>query len=343
MRAPPLASPAALTTLAALAALAAALAACGGGASSVRRGAGGAGGLDVGVAFAPSERGAAALTALAVPLEKARSLIDTVPEDERGDYGRSGGAGSGEGNGEAGDEATGEGGGEPGDAKPAAYDLDRDGAVDLVVFPEVMYGPSQGWLAYAAEGGKLRKLFGISGDWADVRVEAGAVTLRFQANALAPGEAVFSTTIRYANRAWDPPIKSYASAQGKIPTPRPPYGSFTTRRPTVLRARPEVDDKAKPKTEDGEEPDEEFGGTATLRGNVLASYGPGARGTVLATEGAWRYVAFDPAIKPAETSLAHGMDDTAPVEGAPEAAPRSLQSDAWLCGWAATADLDVKE
>lgn len=302
-----------------------AAAACGG-PSSARGGDASASGLDVGMAFAPTKSSAAALAALAVPIERAKALIDTIPEDERGDTG-----------------ADPNGDGDPdNDPRPTAYDLDRDGTVDLVAFPQVMYGPSNGWLVHAAAGGKLQRLFAVSGGWADVRVERGAVALRFEARILAPGEPRFSTTLRFAKRAWDPPIKSYLAQQTKVPAPRPPYASFTTRGPARLRTAPAVDDTPNPSGDDAAA--EAIDHTATLRGNVVATYGAGARGTLVASEGAWRYVAFDPATKPKETSLSHGMD-TVMESNEPESErpPNRLLSDAWLCGWIAAAEIDVRK
>jgi hypothetical protein len=325
-------TPTGILAAAALAAAApAALTACGG-PSSARPG-GSSSGLDVGIAFAPQQRGAAALEALAVPIEKAKALIDAVPEEERGDFGTSSGDGgrAGGGDSDSGDSAD--------HRRPLAYDLDRDGNIDLLAFPQVMYGPSAGWVVHAVEHGVPRRLFGISGDWADVRVDKGAVALRFEASILAPGEARFSTTLRFAKGAWDPPIKSYAAMQGKIPAPHPPYASFTTRGPAVLRATPEVNDKPNPSEPDPA--DESLEHTTTLRGNVLATYPAGARGTIVASEGAWRYVAFDPATRPTETTLSHGMDEVGDGDDGPDTAPNTLLSRAWLCGWIAAAEISA--
>jgi hypothetical protein len=65
-----------------------------------------------------------------------------------------------------------------------------------------------------------------------------------------------------------------------------------------------------------------------LRGNVFVTYPPGARGIVLASEGAWRYVAFDPAVQPRESP-------TAEMAIATDAGPE----DAWHCGWVAAAEI----
>ena len=106
------------------------------------------------------------------------------------------------------------------------------------------------------------------------------------------GEARFSTTLRFAKGAWEPPIKSYQAAQTKVPAPQLPYASFTTRGAATLRAAPVVDDKPNPSGDDaGEESSDR---SATLRGNVVATYAAGARGTVLASEGTWRYLASIP-------------------------------------------------
>lgn len=305
-----------------LASTAVAAAACGG-PSSARPGGGSPGGFDLAMICPPSGGDAKALAGLAVPIEQAKALIDTIPEDERPEP-----------------SAEDDGDGDPSnDPRLTAYDVDRDGTVDLVAFPQIMYGPSNGWIVFAAAGGKLQRLFAISGDWADVRAAGGTAALRFEANVLGPGEARFSTTLRFANGAWEPPIKSYLASQTKVPAPRPPYASFTTRGATTLRAAPAVDDKPNPSVDDAGEEDEYR--SATLRGNVVATYAAGARGTVLASEGEWRYVAFEPATRPSETSLSHGMDAIESDDEEAERPANQLRSEAWLCGWIAAAEIDT--
>jgi hypothetical protein len=276
---------------------------------------------DLGFVLAPQRRGGAALAALAVPIERAQRLLETLsPDDRSGDS---------------------EMAGDDGDDSPrvTAYDLDRNGTVDLVAIPRVMYGPSNGWVVYAANGGELELVFSISGGWADARVEAGAVSLRFEANLLAPGEARFSTMLRFANGRWDRPVKSYVAAQGKVPAARPPYARFSTKGPATLRATPAIRDE--PQSDEASNYEQ----TSTLRGNVLAIYAAGARGLVLASQGDWHYVGFDPATRPKETSLSHGMD---PEEVATDVetyadreAPTQQVSSAWLCGWVRAAELSV--
>lgn len=278
---------------------------------------------DLGIALAPENRGAGALAKLAVPLERAAPLLAKLgPGESTGDTSLDGD-----------DDPS-------NDPQTTAYDLDRNGSVDLIAIPRVMYGPSNGWVVYAPKHGELELVFSISGDWADARVDGGAVTLRFQANLLGPGEARFSTTLRFANGAWDPPIKSYAAAQGKIPKARPPYARFATRGPATLRATPAVDDKPRADDEGGDSYEQ----TTTLRGNVIATYAAaGARGLVLASEGDWHYVGFDPATPPKATSLSHGMDpeelETDVETYADREAPTELIAKAWLCGWVRAGEL----
>jgi hypothetical protein len=157
------------------------------------------------------------------------------------------------------------------------------------------------------------------GFWADVRVGRGAVTLRFQEVSPVGGNPVYSTTLHFANRAWAKPIRSQVAMQGKIPAVQPPYGRFTTRERAKLRAAPAIDDTS-------EVPDG-FDHTATMGGNVLAVYGAGARGLLLAREGAFRYVAFDAPIRPLETSP---MDDGTNID------PSQYHA---RCGWISEGEL----
>src|SRR4051794_38528877 len=112
-----------------LATLLFALAACGGGAHVIGNAGGGPADVDRAMTFAPGTAGKDALATHEISFDKAKDLVATVPEDGRGDFGRESGD-AGEPN--------------PDQAKPHAYDLDGDGRADLVEFPEIMFGPSQG-------------------------------------------------------------------------------------------------------------------------------------------------------------------------------------------------------
>jgi hypothetical protein len=259
------------------------------------------------VAFAPEQR-QAPLASYQVPTAKAVDLIKLVPEDKRGD---------------AMEEVL---------KTAKAYDFDADGTVDLVAFPEIMFGPSNGFVVYVRDGAKARHILSTSGDWAAAVQTAYAVAVRFEANVLAPGEARFSQTLVYerASKSWRPVIKSYAAVQGKTPEPKL-LTPFVTAGPATLRATPSVDDRPSHR-------DEDMDRSAVLRGNALATYAAGARGVVLAEEGEWRYVAFDPATRPGATSLHHGMDhepeQPSELEAPPvEPAANQLTTKTWLCGW----------
>jgi hypothetical protein len=260
------------------------------------------------VAFAPGGRGDH-LGPYDVPLDRAKALLATL-----GDRAPSLEAGAAL-------------GGEPSPA-PYAYDLDRDGVADLIAIPTVMYGPSQGWDVYlrardAIGRDTLDLAFAISGDFAEARDAGDQVILRFEANTLAPGEARFSTTLRYDRRhhGWSPAVSSYGALQAVIPQATAPLIAFTTRGPVSLRAAPSISDEPNP-------PDagDDFERTRTLRGNLLASVPAGAHGVVVGRDrtGGWRYVAFDPASPPDATSLGHGMGG---------------EGDSWLCGWVLATDL----
>jgi hypothetical protein len=206
------------------------------------------------------------------------------------------------------------------------YDFDGDKIDDLTSVGEIMYGPSQGWNVSTRTGTKLEPVFGISGDWADAGELGSVIAMRFQANTLAPGEARFSLLVRYdrTKREFLPIVKAYVASQTEVPVVAPPFTAFTTTGAATLRAMPVVDDTP---IDPDKQSEEEWNRSATLRGNVVATYGANARGLVLASKGEWRYVAFDFATRPDATSLAHGMDAG---DGGGE---HKLASDAWLCGW----------
>jgi hypothetical protein len=262
------------------------------------------------VAFAPVSY-EDPIASYAAPLAKAEALIQTIPAETREGF----------------------------DAKEAkAYDIDADGTVDLVAIPQVMFGPSDGFVVYVRDGAKAKHVLSTSGTWHAAVQTPSAVALRFQANILADGEARFSQTITYdrAARAWRPLVKSYAAMQGKTPAPTR-LVAFATRGEATLRATPAIDDK--PMRTQGMER------STTLRGNAVAKYGAAARGFVLAEEGEWRYVAFDPATRPTATSLGHGMDhepeQPSELEAPPpeEEKPNQLKTKTWLCGWVRAAEI----
>jgi hypothetical protein len=207
-----------------------------------------------------------------------------------------------------------------------AYDFDRDGVDDLTSTGQVMYGPSQGWVVELRDGTKLAEAFAMSGEWADASEIGDEIAIRFQSYTLAPGEARYSVLVRYDRkaRAFRPLVKAYVASQTTVPVVRGPFATFHTSGAATLRATPAIDDTPAPSSDESED---SWNRTTTLRGNVVATYQANARGLVLAADGEWRYVAFDFATRPEQTSLGHGQDVTGGHE------PNKLTSDAWLCGW----------
>ena len=222
-------------------------------------------------------------------------LLATVPEDRRGDG--------------------------PPEGKTRAYDLDADGRPDLVTFSQVMYGPSQGQIVYVRDGDELKEAFAVSGDWKDLRADARGVTLRFEANILAEGEARFALTLHYDRRAqrWQPLLRTYHAVQGKVPRAAKSVEVVELPAVALLRTTPEREPKpAKPAADP-------FDVTRVLEGNVAARLPAGAKGLVLARSGSFRFFVLAPASAPSESALGHGMNRLA-AEG--EAPPPT-----WQCGW----------
>jgi hypothetical protein len=263
-----------------------------------------AAGLDLATAFAPGPGDLSALEGLRVPIKRASALIRAAGFDEQARVNEF--------------------------QVAVGYDVDRDGKVDLVQIPQARAMQRVDWLIAVPEGGKLRELFTVTGNWDDIRVGRGTATLRFRATMTLGEEPRISWTLHRANGAWAPPIKSYMAVQTKIPRLQLPFRSFEARARATLRAAPAVDDSREPAPAAPNDqarpgwPDEP---TAMLRGNAFATYAAGARGLVLASEGAWRYVALEPAARRLELPFE-------PV-GAQDASPDG----AWFCGWVAANEL----
>lgn len=297
------------------------VAACGGPKGAIGNQQGGTGSpdwLERSLAFAPVTH-KDPLAKYSVPLDKAAALIKALPVNEEHPI-------------ESRDQPD----------RQHAYDFDGDGQPDMVTFGETMFGPSEGTLAFLRKGAALEPtpVIATSGAWVDARETPDAVAMRIETLIIAPGEARYSQTIAYNKKthAWSAVIQSYGAMQGKVGAAGAAFTAFETVGPATLRAAPAVDDAPVK-----QEIDEVGGGippTTTLRGNVLATYEGKARGVIVASEGDWRYVAFDPATRPKETSLQHGMNHgPMPAEGAPEPPPNQLTTNTWLLGWVKAAEI----
>src|SRR5689334_12048966 len=222
--------------------------------------------LDLGIALAPQERGDAAQAALATVVAPLAKVMPALRAAGYAALAR---------------EAPGQ--------RPAAYDLDRDGSVDLVVLPmsqRRLGNDYSGWFVATLTDGTLGLPFMNMGMWADVRVAKGTATLRFLQAFPAGGIPIVSSTFHFANHTWARPVRSQIAVQTQIPEVKPPYARFTVSASATLRTAPVVDDAS------DHMPDIDF--SETLRGNVIATYPAGAHGLVLARHGEFRYVGFDP-------------------------------------------------
>lgn len=221
-------------------------------------------------------------------------------------------------------------------ATPHYYDLDGDGRFDLYLYPQVFFGPSSGFIVFIRDAAGLRLAFGDPGEWT-IAKDAEHVLLSFDVMIIDESfESAYAHALEYrlAEHRWSVLPSTFRALGEQAPPAASMAKGVTLAAATTLRAAPVVDDTPLVASDDGGDPPR-----TRLRGNALADYAPGARGVALAEQGDWLYVGFDPAVRPAATSMQHGMADTdveLPEDSespAYKAAQQSLRSPVWLLGW----------
>lgn len=188
-----------------------------------------------------------------------------------------------------------------------AWDLDRDGRIDLFAVQGGYFGPSYGWIFYGRQGARFRYLWDSSGWIAGARVVPDGFELVHRVTIIDPAETEIFFTIAWdRRRQWASAGPSlYLAQQTQLPAHRTAPVPFTVRTASLaLRYSPGLT------TNTPAGPSHLIGSalSATLRDNIVAEYGPGARGFVLARAGGWAFVACAPAPAPLRQSLRHGMD-----------------------------------
>ncbi len=213
--------------------------------------------FDLGMAFAPAHRtGVLATRALA------RSpLVDTIAPDPDAPTPEM----CANANAMTGDGAA-VGCDEPGE--PRVYDLDGDGVADLALISHRTY-LGGGDRVYVRVDRMLVRAFGADADLADERADAGGIALRFER----AFEIRTSFTLHYDALAhrWDTPVTTLHAATGAIPTPQPPYRTFTAAASTELHAAPDA--------------------------AALATLDAPTGGVIVAAAGGWSFVALKPGTK----------------------------------------------
>ena len=240
----------------------------------------------------------------------------------------------------------------PPEGDPIPLDLDGDGDVDMVVVSYVFFGPSMGWGVYVRRDDRFEMLFSYPGVFSSYQTEGDYIAIRYEVMILAGGEPIIQQGLFYSlsRKQWVVGPSLYRAAQTEIPenvdAPRP----FELAGSAVARTEPTIDDTPIVRDEYGDPVTHvmEFGDkagahedyeetSATLYGNAIAVFEPGAAGVVLAERGQWAFVAFHPDPPPREVSLHHGIDYTYDAET--DTSGSDPQMPPSYCGWIETGAL----
>ncbi|MCX6560500.1 MAG: hypothetical protein NTZ26_08285 [Candidatus Aminicenantes bacterium] len=210
-------------------------------------------------------------------------------------------------------------------------DFDGDKSIDLVIFNQVFFGPSQGLVFCGRSGGAFSYLFDCSGAIAKIERIGDKLYVRYVVTIIEPSETEILAGIAYdfKTKACSLDSKLYYAQQTRFPKALGRPEPFETSTAVTLRFSPTVDDKENLKNANGYF---DYTTTRTLRGNAVAEFPKSAGGFVLARENGWAFVAFGIKVMPAETSLHHGMEpgrfDKAAQKWVPIDSPRQ-----YYCGW----------
>lgn len=188
-----------------------------------------------------------------------------------------------------------------------AWDLDRDGRIDLFAVQGGYFGPSYGYIFYGRQGNRFRYLWDNSGWIAGARAVPGGFNLIFRVTIIDPAETEIFCTIDWDRRRQRAAVgpSLYLAQQTRLPASRTTPLPFTVRAvPLRLRYSPGLSTNAPA----GSPHLIGAAMSATLRDNIVAEYGKGARGYVLARADGWVFVACAPVPAPLRQSLHHGMD-----------------------------------
>jgi hypothetical protein len=187
------------------------------------------------------------------------------------------------------------------------FDFNRDGKVDMIIFPQVYFGPSLGYKMYARQGNKFEYVFDNSGNFSEVKVGKNQTILRFQVMIIESSETEISQTIIFdhlRNQCTAQP-KLYYATQTKLPKQLTTPILVSLKQASELRFSPQINNTPLDTTETVFDTL-----TRVLKGNIVAEYRANDQAYQLATEGEWALVAFLPRNPPIRTSLRHGLDDS---------------------------------
>jgi hypothetical protein len=204
-------------------------------------------------------------------------------------------------------------------------DWSASGQADLVLIPDVYYGPSNGFKFYGRRGDHIEYLGEHSGDIRRIDENPSKVLLRLLVSILDPSETGVLLNIRFDRRqpSWAM-TREYYAQQTEIPARPGAPRAMKTLRAAELRTGPRADDgPAHIGTDDHFQ-------TTTLKGNIVARIPTSAAGFVYALSGEWAFAAFGPGMTPLETSLYHDLDHTLDMK---RAARGASPIPTYLCGW----------
>ena len=210
-------------------------------------------------------------------------------------------------------------------------DLDKDTQADIIMIPQIYFGPSLGFFIFGKDGDGYKYLYDNSGFFQQIKKEKEVFILQFQVLIIDNIEPQIIQNIVYStkDKSYRTGAKLYYATQTALPKIAKKIKGFELKEKTELRFSPMTDDKVI------EEKDDYYlTESKTIKGNVIAIFKTKSGGFILAEKGDWAFVVFRPDSNLEESSLAHGMDSSLYFdEETEEMKPDPNYQKPWLVGW----------